>query len=71
MTSELVFLTRPTVALKKLLEGVITVPDIDGDASVEVSVGTVVDDRSWNVSRHVKSSGHYGRIGDENLRQFA
>ncbi len=38
LTSEFVFLTRPTNALKKLW--VSTVPVIGGDTSVEVSVGT-------------------------------
>jgi hypothetical protein len=40
LTSEIVFLARPTVDLKKLLEGTSTVPDIDGDSSVVVSLGT-------------------------------
>jgi hypothetical protein len=40
LTSEFVFLARPTSVLQKLLEGASTVPGIDGDALIEVSVGT-------------------------------
>jgi hypothetical protein len=40
LTSELVFLARPTSVLQKLLEGASTVPGIDGDTLIAVSVGT-------------------------------
>jgi len=57
LTSELIFLARPTTALRKLLEGSSTIPGIDGDASVEVSVGTEQNGRplmsgeEWRLNR--------------------
>jgi hypothetical protein len=59
LTSELVFLTRPTKALKKLFGGASTVPVIDGDASVEVSVGTeqngrpLTSEEEWRTNKTV------------------
>jgi hypothetical protein len=57
LTSEFIFLARPTIALRKLLEGTSTIPGIDGDASVEVSVGTEQNGRpltsgeEWRLNR--------------------
>ncbi len=59
LTSELVFLTRPTNDLKKLFGGTSTVPVIGGDASVEVSVGTeqngrpLTSEEEWRTNKTI------------------
>ncbi len=61
LTSELIFLVRPTITLRKLLEGDRTIPGIDGDDSVEVSVGTEQNGRpfmsgeEWRLNREMES----------------